>query len=58
MKHVYFVAKTKGSMSSMDLRKIEESKIECARNFFTGITSDQVKYGVVDSYSKLMELIV
>ena len=34
VKHVYFVAETKGSMSSMDLRKIEESKIECARKFF------------------------
>ena len=42
VKHVYFVAETKGSMSSMDLRKIEESKIECARKFFAKITSDQV----------------
>jgi type III restriction enzyme len=57
VKHVYFVAETKGSMSSMDLRKIEESKIECARKFFTKITSDQVKYGVVDSYSKLIDLV-
>ena len=58
VKHVYFVAETKGSMSSMDLRKIEESKIECASKFFAKITSDQVKYGMVDSYSKLMDLIV
>ncbi len=57
VKHVYFVAETKGSMSSMDLRKIEESKIECARKFFAKITSDQVKYDVVDSYGKLMELV-
>ncbi|MCA9191109.1 MAG: DEAD/DEAH box helicase family protein [Planctomycetales bacterium] len=58
VKHVYFIAETKGSMSSMELRKIEESKIECARKFFTKITSDQVKYDVVDSYSKLMELVM
>ena len=58
VKHVYFVAETKGSMSSMDLRKIEECRIECARKFFTKITSDQVKYDVVDSYGKLMELVV
>lgn len=58
VKHVYFVAETKGSMSSMDLRKIEESKIECARKFFAKITSDQVRYDVVDSYGKLMELVV
>ena len=58
VKHVYFVAKTKGSMSSMDLRKcrkIEESKIECARKFFAKITSDQVRYDVVDGNSTLME---
>ena len=57
VKHVYFVAETKGSMSSMDLRNIEESKIECARKFFAKITSDQVKYDVVDGYAKLMDLV-
>ena len=57
VKHVYFVAETKGSMSSMDFRKIEETKIECARKFFSRITSEQVKYGVVNSYAKLMELV-
>jgi len=57
VKHLYFIAETKGSMSSMDLRKIEESKIECARKFFAKITSDQVKYDVVDSYGKLMTLV-
>ncbi len=57
VKHVYFIAETKGSLSSMDLRKIEDSKIECARRFFAKITSDQVKYDVVDSYAKLMELV-
>lgn len=57
VKHVYFIAETKGSMSSMELRKIEEGKIECARKFFAGITSDQIKYDVIDSYGKLMELV-
>jgi type III restriction enzyme len=57
VKHVYFIAETKGSMSSMELREIEKSKIECARKFFTKITSSQVKYDVVDSYGKLMELV-
>ena len=57
VKHIYFIAETKGSLSSMQLREIERSKIECARRFFAKITSDQVKYGVVDSYSKLMELV-
>jgi type III restriction enzyme len=57
VKHIYFVAETKGSMSTMDLRKIEESKIQCARKFFARITSDQVKYDVVSGYGKLMELV-
>ena len=57
VKHVYFIAETKGGMSSMELREIEISKIKCARRFFAKITSDQVKYDVVDSYAKLMELV-
>ena len=57
VKHVYFIAETKGSMSSMELRKIEECKIDCARKFFKKITSDQIKYDVVDSYEKLMQLV-
>lgn len=57
VKHVYFVAETKGSMSSLELRDIEKSKIACARKFFAKITSDQVKYQVVDGYGKLMELV-
>ena len=57
VKHIYFVAETKGSMSSMDLREIEKSKIKCAKKFFSKITSEQVKYDVVDSYSRLMDLV-
>ncbi|VVP39337.1 hypothetical protein PS850_04819 [Pseudomonas fluorescens] len=57
VKHVYFVAETKGSMSSLELRDIEKSKIACARKFFAKITSDQVRYQVVDGYGALMELV-
>ena len=61
VKHIYFVAETKGSMSSMELREVEKTKIECARRFFselnTKITSEQVKYEVINNYSKLMELV-
>lgn len=57
VKHVYFIAETKGSMSSLELRAIEKSKIACARKFFANITSEQVKYEVVDGYGKLMELV-
>jgi len=41
----------------MDLQKIEESKIECARKFSAKITSDQVKYEVVNKYGKVMKLV-
>ena len=57
VKHIYFVAETKGSMSTMQLKKIEEIKIECARKFFDKITSKQVKYDVVDSFDALMEIV-
>ena len=57
VKHVYFVAETKGSMSTLDLRAIEASKIACARKFFAKITSAQVRYDVVDGFGKLMELV-
>jgi|SRR6266849_6637920 len=57
VKHIYFVAETKGSMSTLDLREIEDCKIKCARKFFAKITSEQVKYDVVNNYTKLMELV-
>jgi type III restriction enzyme len=41
----------------MELRKIEDCKIKCAKKFFSKITSDEVKYDVVDSYEKLMALL-
>ena len=57
VKHIYFVAETKGSMSSLQLKDIEKSKIACAKKFFAKITNDQVKYEMIDSYGKLMELV-
>jgi type III restriction enzyme len=57
VKHVYFVAETKGSMSTLDLREIESAKIHCAREHFKTISTDKVRYEVVDSYQKLMEVV-
>ncbi len=54
VKHIYFVAETKGSMSSMQLRLIEDAKIHCAREHFKAISTENVKYDVVDSYETLM----
>jgi type III restriction enzyme len=41
VKHVYFVAETKGSLSTLDLRRIEEAKIHCAREHFKTISSER-----------------
>ena len=61
VKHIYFVAETKGTMSSMKLREIENTKIACARKFFDEIgqrvSEDRVKYDVVTSYEKLMDIV-
>jgi len=61
VKHIYFVAETKGTMSSMKLREIEKTKIACARKFFDEIgrrvSEDRVKYDVVTSYEKLMDIV-
>lgn len=61
VKHIYFVAETKGSMLSMELREIEVIKIKCARKFFDEMNCrfapKNVKYDVVDSFGKLMEMV-
>lgn len=57
VKHIYFVAETKGSMNSMQLRLIEESKIHCAREHFKAISNGEVVYDVVDSYKSLLDIV-
>ena len=56
VKHIYFVAETKGSMDSMDLRPIEQAKIKCAKKLFNEISTDDVIYGQVDSYQNLLSM--
>lgn len=58
VKHIYFVAETKGSLDSLELRAIENAKIECARKHFQAISSDKVKYDVVNSYQDLMNKVL
>ncbi len=61
VKHIYFVAETKGSLLSMQLRGVEKSKIDCAQKFFDELNkrldADKVKYEVVTGYEKLMEIV-
>ena len=58
IKHIYFVAETKGSMNSMQLRQVEESKIHCAKEHFKAISNDSVVYDVVDSYKSLLDKVM
>ncbi|MBN6811534.1 type III restriction-modification system endonuclease [Kocuria marina] len=61
IRHVYFVAETKGSMSTLQLKGVEEAKIECAKKFFTSLNAKSVgagvKYDVVDTYDSLLSLV-
>ena len=58
VKHIYFVAETKGSMDTMELRGIEDAKIHCAREHFKAISGENVIYDVVDSYQALLEKVM
>ena len=55
VKHVYFVAETKGSMSTLDLRGIEDGKIACADRLFEQLSGSGIYYHKVTNYDDLME---
>jgi len=57
VKYIYFIAETKGSMESLELREVEKAKIECARKHFAKLNTGHLKYDVVNSYEKLMEIV-
>lgn len=56
VKHIYFVAETKGTMESLNLRPIEKAKISCAKKLFNEISTENVKYHDVDSYQSLLNI--
>ena len=58
VKHIYFVAETKGDMSTLQMRTIEKAKVDCAREHFKAISTDSVVYDVVDSYAALMDKVM
>lgn len=57
IKYIYFIAETKGSMQSAQLKGAEKGKIECAKKHFKSISDGKVKYGVVNSYEHLIDLV-
>ena len=58
VRHIYFVAETKGTMDSLNLRPIEKAKIDCAKKLFATISTGMVKYDHVDSFQQLMNKVM
>jgi len=58
VKHIFFVAKTKGDLSTLQFRNVESFKIHCAREHFKAISNDKVKYDVVRTYKDLLDLVM
>ena len=56
VKHIFFVAETKGTMDSLQLKPIEQAKISCAKKLFNEMSTSKVKYHDVDSYQNLLNL--
>jgi type III restriction enzyme len=57
VRHIYFLAETKGSMDSLQLREIEKAKIECAKKLFNKMSNSEVRYEQVSTYQDLMNKI-
>ena len=56
IKHIYFIAETKGTMESLELRPIEQAKIKCARKLFNELSDSKVRYHDVASYDDLLNV--
>lgn len=56
VKHIYFIAETKGTMESRKLRPIEQAKISCAQKLFHQLSAEDVVYHEVDSYQSLLNI--
>lgn len=57
VKHIYFVAETKGTLDSLQLRGVEKAKIECAKKLFNNISTSQVRYEHINTYQSLLDKI-
>ena len=56
VKHIFFVAETKGTMESLQLKPVEAAKLACARRLFNDLSTSRVRYAAVDSYQNLLNL--
>ena len=58
VKHIYFVAETKGTMETLNLRPIEKAKIDCAKKLFAKLSDGLVTYEHADSFETLMNKVM
>ena len=56
VKHIFFIAETKGSMGTMELRGVEKAKIECAEKLFNNVSTSHVRYHQVKDYQNLLDV--
>ena len=54
VKHIYFVAETKGSLDTMQLKGVENAKIECAKKLYNKMSTSKVRYEYVTNYSDML----
>ena len=55
VKHIFFVAETKGTLESLELRGVEAAKIKCAKRLFNSLSTSKVKYHDVTCYQDLLD---
>ena len=58
VKHIFFIAETKGSLKSLNLKGVEDAKISCARKLFEQLGEDDVRYDFVSTYEELMDKVM
>ena len=56
VKHIFFIAETKGTMETLNLKPIEQAKIKCAKKLFADLSTEDVVYHDVDSYQSLLNI--
>ena len=54
---IYFIAETKGSLESLNLRPVERAKIECAKRLFASLSSQGVIYHEVTKFDDLIRIL-
>ena len=57
VKHIFFIAETKGSLDSMELRGVEKAKIACAKKLFNDVSTSDVRFGAISNYDELLNII-